>query len=111
MICATPPLPLPPRLLAGQLMVEPLPSFHTPGAPSTRNWEKFAVVPEESERRAIVIAVPGSLTPGLSALIAGSFHFVIFAWKMLAMTSGDSWSLLTPGRLYDKVIGPMMTGK
>ena len=67
-------------------MVEPLLSFHTSGAPSTRNTEKFAVVPEESERRAIVIAVLGSLTPGLSDVIAGSFHFLILAWKMFAMT-------------------------
>ena len=90
MICATPLLPLPPWLLAGQLMVELLPSFHTPGAPSTRNSEKFWVVPEESERWAMVIGVLGSVTPGLSAAIAGSFHFVILPWKMFAMTGADS---------------------
>src|SRR6516162_5958143 len=98
MICATPPLPLPPWLLAGQEMVELLPSFQF-GAESTRNWEKFAVVPEESERRAMTIAVLGKLTPGLSALIAGSFHFVILAWKMSAMTGPSSFRLLTPDRL------------
>src|SRR5215467_4684542 len=89
-ICATPPLALPPRLLAGQLMVESLPSFQF-GADSTRNSEKFAVVPEESERRAMVIAVLGSLTPGFSAAIFGSFHFVILAWKMSARVGPSSF--------------------
>ena len=110
-ICATPPLPLPPRLLDGQLMVELLPSFHA-FVESCRNREKFAVVPEESERRAMVIAVLGSLTPELIDAIAGSFHFVILPWKMFAMTVGVSCSgLVTPDRLYDTVIGPTMTGK
>src|ERR1700729_3568140 len=110
-ICATPPLPLPPRLAAGQLMVELVPSFHTPGAPSTRNWEKFAVVPEESERRAMVIEVLGRLTPGLIVLIAESFHVLILPWKMSAMTGAVSFRFLTPGRLYETVIGPITTGK
>src|SRR5215475_14036764 len=100
-ICATPPLPLPPRLVAGQEMVESLPSFQTPGAPSTRNWEKFAVVPEESERRAMVTAVLGRLTPGLSAAICESFHLVILPWKRFAMAGASSFRLLTPGRLYE----------
>jgi hypothetical protein len=69
------------------------------------------VVPEESERRAIVIAVLGSLAPGLTFAIAGSFHFVIFAWKMFAIRVGVSFRFDTPVRLYDIVIGPMMTGK
>src|SRR5215467_3764290 len=99
-IWATPPLALPPRLFAGQLMVESLPSFQTPGAPSTRNSEKFAVVPEESERRAMVIAVLGSFMPGFSAAIAGSFHFLISAWKIFAMVGASSFRpLLMPGRL------------
>src|SRR6266576_3243477 len=111
MICATPPLALPPRLVAGQLMVESLPSFQTPGAPSTRNWEKFWVVPDESERRAMMIAVLGSLRPEFSAAIFGSFHLVILAWKMSAMTGASSFRPLTPGRLYETVIGPITTGK
>ena len=80
MICATPLLPLPARAVAGHLMIELVPSVHAlrRGA-STRNWEKFWVVPEESERTAMVIAVLGRVTPGLSAAIAGSFHFVILA--------------------------------
>src|SRR5262249_57327421 len=105
-----PPLPLPPRLVAGQEMVESLPSFQF-GAASTRNWEKFLVVPEESERRAMVTGVLGSVTPGLSALIAGSFHFLILPWKRSAMTGADSFRLLTPDRLYETVIGPITTGK
>src|ERR1700684_4180419 len=108
---STPPLPLPPRLLAGQLMVELVPSFHTPGAESTRNWEKFWVVPEESDRRAMVIAVLGRVTPGLRALIAGSFQVLIWAWKILAMVGPSSLRLFTPDRLYDRAIGPMTTGK
>src|ERR1700753_540184 len=44
---STPPLPMPPRLLDGQLMVESLPSFHTPGAHLTRNSDKFWVVAGE----------------------------------------------------------------
>src|SRR6266487_3111182 len=110
MICATPPLPSPPRLLAGQEMVELLPSFQTPGAPSSRNREKFWVVPDESERWAMVIAVLGSLTPGLSAVIFGSLHFVILAWKMPAMVGASSFRVLMPGRLYETVIGPIRMG-
>ena len=44
---------------------------------------KFCVVPEESERTAMVIGVLGRVTPGLSAAIAELFHVVILAWKML----------------------------
>ena len=70
------------------------------------------MVPEESERWAMVIAVLGRVTPGLSAAIAGSFHFVILPWKMLAMTGADSCSgLLTPDRLYETVIGAITIGK
>src|SRR6201985_1069823 len=89
---STPPLPMPPRLLDGQLMVESLPSFHTPGADWHRNLEKFWVVPEESERRAMVIAVLGRVTPGLSALMAGSFQVLIWAWKILAMVGPSALS-------------------
>src|SRR5499427_2993640 len=98
MICATPPLPVPPRLVAGQEMVELVPSFQF-GAESTRNWEKFWVVPEESARRAITIVVLGSLTPGFSAAIFGSFHFLMLPWKMSAMTGPSSFRLPTPDRL------------
>src|SRR5215469_16727837 len=104
MICATPPLPLPACALEGQLMVELEPSFQV-GADSVRNREKFAVVPEESERTARAIGVLGRLTPGLSALIAGSFQVLMWPWKMFAMVGMSSFRLLTPDTLYDTVIG------
>src|SRR5579859_4107830 len=110
-ICATPELPMPARAVDGHLTVELLPSVHTLGTASLRNRVKFAVVPEESERTAMVIGVLGRLTPELSAVMAGSFHLVILPWKMFAMTVGESFRLLTPDRLYAIVIGPMMTGK
>src|SRR6516225_121770 len=110
-IDATPPLPLPARAVPGHLMVELLPSVHAVVACS-RNKEKFAVVPEESERTAMAIGSLGSLTPGLSAAIAELSQFVILPWKMFAMTVGESCrGLLRPDRLYDSVIGPTTTGK
>ena len=70
------------------------------------------MVPEESERTAMVIAVLGSVTPGLIAAIAELFHVVILPSKMFAMTGAVSCSgLLTPDRLYETVIGPITTGK
>src|SRR5262249_8819218 len=108
--CPTPPLPLPPRLVAGQEMVESLPSFQF-GAASTRNWEKFLVVPEESERRAMGTGGLGSVTPGVSALIAGSFPFLILPWEKSAMTGADNFRLLTPDSVYETLIGPLTPGK
>src|SRR3974377_2195896 len=110
-ICATPPLPLPARGVPGHLMVELLPSVHALPAAFSRYREKFCVVPDESDRTAIVIGVLGRLTPELSAMIAGSFHLVILAWKMFARTVASSFRLLTPDRLYEIVIGPITTGK
>src|SRR5258708_2842841 len=111
MTCATPLLPWAAWAVEGHLMVELLPSVHTLGAASMRNREKFCVVPDESARTAMVIGVLGRLAPGLIALIAELFQDVILPWKMSAMTVGVSFRLLTPDRLYDIVIGPMMTGK
>src|ERR1700761_4586208 len=108
---STPPLPVPPRLVEGQLMVELLPSFHTPGADLTRNSEKFWVVPEESERRAMVIAVLGRLAPEFRALMAGSFQVLIVPSKILAIVGPSSLRFFTPDRLYEIAIGPMTTGK
>src|SRR5258707_1988267 len=71
----------------------------------------LCVVPDESERTAIVIGLPGRLALGLIALIAELSQDVILPWKMPAMTVGVSFRLLTPDRLYAIVIGPMMTGK
>src|SRR6516162_2156871 len=110
-ICATPPLPLPAWAVFGQLMVELVPSVHALPAPSTRKLEKFAVVPDESERTASLIGVLGRLTPELIALIAGSFQVVILPEKMLAITGPSSFRLLTPDRLYESVMGPITTGK
>src|SRR6516162_6616736 len=110
-ICATPLFPLPARAVDGQAMVELLPRVHTLGTAVSRNKEKFCVVPDESERTAMVIGVLGRVTPELSALIAGSFQVLILAWKMFAIVVASSFRLLTPDRLYDSVIGPITTGK
>ena len=61
--CATPGLPLAARAEDGHLMVELLPRLQALPTASTRNSVKFAVVPEESDRTASVIAVLGRLTP------------------------------------------------
>src|SRR5579863_7227083 len=111
MVVATPPLPLAAWAVEGHLTVLLLPSAHALPTASCRNSVKFCVVPEESERTARVIGVLGRLTPGLSALIAGSFQVLIWPWKIFAIVVGSSFRLLTPVRLYDNVIGPMMTGK
>src|SRR6516165_9140323 len=62
-ICATPLFPLPARAVDGQEMVELLPRVHTLGTAVSRNKEKFCVVPDESERTAMVIGVLGRVTP------------------------------------------------
>src|SRR5271165_3263177 len=112
MAWATPELPLTAWAVDGQVIVELLPSFHTLGAESTRKSEKFCVVPDESERTASVIGVLGSVTPGLIAAMAALFQVLMLPWKMFAITVGSSCSgLLRPGRLYDRVIGPITTGK
>jgi hypothetical protein len=98
-ICATALPPSPARAVDGQVMVEEVPSFHALPAASTRYWEKFAVVPEESERTARVIVVLGRLAPGLSALIAGSFQVLMVPWKIPARVVASSFRPVTPGRL------------
>src|SRR3954452_739357 len=111
MIWATPGLPVAPCVSDGQFTVLPEPSVHTVGAALVRKVAKFCVVPELSARRATVIAVLGSLTPGLSAAILESSHFVIVREKMPAMVPAESWRLFTPERLYDTVIGSATVGK
>src|SRR5260221_1709856 len=111
MTCATPLFWLAAWAVEGHLMVELEPSVQALPAVFCRNREKFCVVPDESERTAIVIAVLGRLAPGLIALIAELFQDVILPWKMSAMTVGVSFRLLTPDRLYAIVIGPITTGK
>src|SRR5215469_1072946 len=107
---ATPGLPLAACAVVGNLMVLLLPRVQV-GAESFRNSEKFCVVPEESERTARVIAVPGRFALGLSALICGAFHVLTVPWKMAAMVAESSFRSLTPGRLYAMAIGPIWTGK
>src|ERR1700722_4227187 len=105
---------LPPSLACavdGNLMVEPVPSFHELAAASTRYWEKLAVVPDPSERTSRVIEVLGRLALGLSALIAGSFQVLISPWKIAERTDAWSFRPVTPGRLYAMEIGPICTGK
>ena len=50
------------------------------------------------------------MTPGLSAAMIGSFHFLTSSWKIAAMLVGESCSLSTLGRLYDIVIGAITVG-
>src|SRR5579859_3827036 len=98
-ICARPLPPWPARAVDGHLIVEPVPSFHALPAASTRYCEKFAVVPEPSERTARVMEVLGRFALGFSALIAGSFQVLISPWKICASTLGSSFSPVTPDRL------------
>src|SRR5262245_5946739 len=111
MIWATPEFPLPAWVSAGHWTVEPLPSVQEDGAAVIRYWVKFCVVPEPSDRCATVMLVDGSVTPGLSAAMAGSFQVLMVLEKILAIVSADSCSLSTPFRLYETVIGPSSTGK
>src|ERR1700683_5847620 len=100
-ICATALPPSPARAVDGQVMVEEVPSFHALPAASTRYWEKFCVVPEESDRTARVIVVLGRLRPELRALIAGSSQVLMVPWKMPARIVASSFRPLMPGRLED----------
>src|SRR4029450_694702 len=100
MIWATPVFFSAPWVPEGQATVSPLPSFQVDGAAAARYLVKLLVVPEPSERWATVMFLSGSVTPELSAAIAGSFHFLMSVWKILARVSGLSCSLSTPDRLY-----------
>ena len=95
----------------GQSTVSPLPSVQSVGSTAVRNFVKLLVVPEPSARCATVIAVDGSVTPGLSAAIALSFHFVILRAKILASVLSERRRFFTPLRLYDTVIGAATVGK
>src|SRR5438270_1652376 len=101
MAAATPSLPLAPVVPDGHLtsLSAPILDLNS-GEESDRNVVKPFVVPEESERWITVIFVLGRLTPGLSALIAGSFHVLIFAMKMSAAVLPSSLRpFWTPGTL------------
>src|SRR4029453_5731456 len=104
MIWATPVFFSAPWVPDGQATVSPLPSFHVDGAAAVRYLVMLLVVPEPWKRWATVIDVSGRVTPWLSLAIAGSFHLVIFAWKMLASVSGLSSRFSTPARLWERDI-------
>ena len=60
---------------------------------------KFCVVPDLSDRLTGVIARSGRVAPGLSAAMAGSFHFAILRSKICPIVVGARFSSVTPGRL------------
>src|ERR1019366_497553 len=80
------------------------------GAEPFRYLVKLSVVPDSSERKKTLMAVPGSVTPLLMATIAGSFHLVMRPLKILAVTAGVRISLSTPLRLYATAMGPVTMG-
>src|SRR6478752_2565101 len=94
------PSPLPVHFLPGA-------AVHTFGAAAARYLVKFSVVPDSAERKETLLAVAGSVTPGLTLAMAGSFHVVIWPRKILAGTSGVRMSLSTPFSLYATAIGPV----
>ena len=108
---ATPEFFSAPCVDSGQLTSSPLPRVQTLGDAAVRYFVKLLVVPEPSERCTTVIAVAGNSASGLSAAILGSFHVVISAWKIPAITSGLSCSSVTPSRLNETVIGAATVGK
>ena len=75
------------------------------------NW---ADVPEPSDRTTGTIGVPGRASFGLSAAIAGSFHFVITPVKIFATLSPDSRRFVTRlppmTRLYMNEVPPATIG-
>ena len=60
---------------------------------------KLSVVPESSARCTAWMASDGSVTPGLSAAIAGSFQLAMVPAKIPASTCGVRIRLSTPDRL------------
>src|SRR5947209_1273265 len=98
-MAATPELPFPP-VPTGHLTILPFPTdAFQAGLTSDRYVVNPWVVPEESDRWATVIAVLGRFMPGLSALIAGSFHDLTLPTKMFAIVGPSSFSpVLIPGR-------------
>ena len=80
-------------------MVEPEPSVQALPAAVIRYLEKFAVVPEESERTARVIDGARQVGARVERLIAGSFQVVILPWKISARVAESSFRPVTPDRL------------
>src|SRR5438270_6310417 len=106
----TPSEPLAPVVPAGHGTSLPAPSVHVAGATAVRYEVNTDVVPEPSERWTTWIVVLGSEVPLLSALMAASFHFLIFPAKMPASVSPDSFRSLTPDRLYSTAMPPAING-
>src|SRR5215472_19162141 len=97
---ATPGLPLP-ATPTGKLTALPAPGpfFHS-GLIALRCEVNTKVVPLPSERLTTVILVSGSVTPGLTLVIAGSFQLVILPRNTPAYAWRESLiGLVTSGRL------------
>src|SRR5213595_1984338 len=77
----------------------PAPLVHDCGAAAARYFWMLSVVPEESDRQTGLMSASGRLVPLFSAAIAGSFHLMIWPWKIFASTSGLITSLSTPSML------------
>ncbi len=69
-----------PTLVIGHLVEAVVPAaelVHADPPVSMRYWSRSYPGPEESARRTGTMVVEGRLTPGLSAAMAASFHWVI----------------------------------
>src|SRR5271170_6380795 len=90
---------------------EPILDFQS-GLTLERKSVQIKVVPDPSERCTTAIAVSGSLTPGLSLAIAGSFHLVTLPRKICAMVGPSSVTSpgLIPGKLRIGTTAPLITG-
>src|SRR5262245_53566528 len=92
MAAATPELPLAPWPTGHcTALSAPTRLFHV-GLASDSHVVNTEVVPDSSERCTIVMAVDGRSTPGLRALMAGSFQFLILPRKMSAVVVPSSFS-------------------
>src|SRR5512133_1443863 len=98
------PSPVPDQVLDGSVFHAPLPAL-------ARNLSVFSVVPDSSERKNTVMFSLGSLAPGLSLAIFGSFQVFMVPLKISASTSAFIASLSTPSRLYAKASGPITMGR
>src|SRR5450830_333565 len=111
MEAATPALPLPPWPV-GHCTDLPAPTFGAQwGLWPLSHVVKMEVGPEPSARWTTWIAVDGSVTPGLSAAMAGSFHFVIVPRNIFAIVAPSRLSgFVTSGRLYETTTAPRQVG-
>src|SRR6478735_4844183 len=86
-------------------------AVQAPPPAAARYLVKFSVVPESSARCTEEIASVGSVTPGFSAAILGSFQLAMVPSKIPASTAGVRISVSTPDRLYANAIGPVTIGR